>query len=356
MMKYMKNALFVLGAAMLAGGLLVACDADTEGTDGQQVSGLQTKVQQLEEQVLQLEERLDQSVQEQVAQSKTGKASLRIIPDILKYPKGRRGEGQVWFYAAGLEPHQWFTVGVYDPGLEAELGIQLINPGIEMQANAAGGYMGTLSELRPGRYDMTSPQVEQEGGVIEVRLRDGDTGALLATAPWVICGSTGESYWCRAAEDPLVEAAEAPEDLFLRMLEEMGLGGAVGYRGIVYELDRFQVEDNLFQLRMGSEPYWGYAAEERINGTEGDGFVMTINLGDTLRFSRLGTSSRRTTKAHYLTITELGIDVDVGPGVRIEPWELKPDKAGEFVIDDRSDPGKHGKVLLIVNEPPDGSG
>ncbi|MCH8993136.1 MAG: hypothetical protein IIA44_15460, partial [Acidobacteria bacterium] len=88
----------------------------------------------------------------------------------------------MWVYAAGLQPHQWFTISVYDPGLEAELGLQLLSPGIEMQANAAGGYIGTLGDLSPGRYDMTSPQVETEGGVLEVSLRDGDTGALLATA------------------------------------------------------------------------------------------------------------------------------------------------------------------------------
>ena len=136
-----------------------------------------------------------------------------------------------------------------------------------------------------------------------------------------------------------------------------GALGDVGYRGVVYELDRFQVEDGLFQLRIGATPYWGYDVEQRINAPEeADGIVMTINLGDTLRFSRLNTSGSRTTKPHRLVIAELGIDVDVGPGVRIEPWELKPDKVGEFLIDDPTDPGKHGKVLLIVNEPPDGSG
>ena len=355
MMKYMKNALVVLGAAILASGLLAACSADTEETDAQ-VSGLQTQVQQLEQQLDQLGQRLDQSVEDQAAQSETGKASLRIIPDILRYPKGRGEEGGVWFYAAGLEPHQWITISVYDPGLEAELGLQLLSPGIEMQANAAGGYMGTLGELRPGRYDMTSPQVETDGGVLEVRLRDGDTGALLATAPWVICGSEGESYWCRAAEALLPEVPEAPEDLVRRVMAEVALEAAGGYLGIVYNVDRFQVEDNLFQVRMGFEPFWGYGVEERINATEGDGIVMTINLGDTIKFDALRTSGSRTTKQHHFAIAGLGIDVETGPGVRIEPYELKPEITGEFVIDDPSDPGKHGKALLIVNEPPDGSG
>ena len=338
---------------MLAVGLAGACTSASEDAYDEQIGELQRQVQDLEEQLQQALAAEPEAL---------GRPTIVVIPPILRFPRATlQRMGAVWFNVSGLEPNQWFRVTVADEELATVLGraeseLVLVNPESLIQANAVGGYAGTLLEIRSGRG--LSDKTAKQGGVVTVSLRDADTEALLATAPWVICGSELENLWCAGAEDPLpAEAPEAPEDFFLRMVEEFGLlVGEVAYRGIVYELDRFQVEDDLFQLRMAGEPYWGYAVEERINGTEGDGIVMTINLGDTLRFSRLGTSGSRTTKPHFLTITGLEIEVDVGPGVRIEPWELKPDKVGEFVIDDRSDPGKHGKVLLIVNEPPDGSG
>ena len=364
MVTRLTRNLTALAIGILATGLVVACTNDGE-RQAQRTAELETVVQQLEQRVQELEGQLETEVAEPTEQGVTRRPALQITPAIMRYPKNRSpGAGQVWFNGSGLKPGQFFELTFTDAvSDEARFKRQRLvlydGADILLQANNAGAFAGTLAELRPGDHTPgMRAETQQEGGVVTVEVRDTDTGEVLASAPWVICGQTRENYWCPGADDPLpAEAPEAPEDLFFRMAEELGLlGGAVGYRGIVYELDRFQVEDNLFQLRIGSEPHWGYAAEERIDATAGDGIVMTINLGDTLKFSRLGTSSRRTTKDHRLAITELGIDIEVGPGVRIEPWELKPEKAGEFVIDDPTDPGAHGKVLLIVNEPPDGSG
>ena len=116
---------------------------------------------------------------------------------------------------------------------------------------------------------------------------------------------------------------------------------------VVYELDNWVVEDGNFELRMGTEPYWGYEAEARPASKIGDGITMTANVGDTLRFARLRQSGSRSTKLHHFTIEGLGIDIPLGD-VSVEPFEIVLTIEGTFVIDDSTDPGEHGKAVLIV--------
>ena len=117
---------------------------------------------------------------------------------------------------------------------------------------------------------------------------------------------------------------------------------------VVYVLDNWVVEDGNFELRMGPEPYWGYEAESRPTSTVGDGIIMTANVGDTLQFARLRQSGSRSTKPHNFTIEGLGIDIALADG-NVEPFEIGPlTTEGTFVIDDSTDPGEHGKAVLIV--------
>ena len=333
MAKRLRNALTIFAGGILVAGVLSGCAGGTSDVE-QQLAESQTQIAELETQVQRL-----QAGQAEAAGQQTGLeeqalgrpvgATLVVKPRIFKFPERRlRTRGDVWFSGSGLEPSQRFTLTIEAFGVE---GVVVPLPGDMRQASGEGTFAVGTPGIRPGRF--LDPDIELRGGAFLVKLWDMETEALLATTPWLVCGQSRENEWCEASE----ETALVPEPV---------VEGA----GTVYKLDRFQVEDNLFQLRMGAEPYWGYNADERINATEGDGIVMTIKLGDTLKFDALRTSSRRTTVDHRLTIAELGIDVEVGPGVRIEPWELKPEMAGEFVIDDSSDPGKHGKVLLIVTE------
>ena len=125
--------------------------------------------------------------------------------------------------------------------------------------------------------------------------------------------------------------------------ERKAVGGPV-----VYVLDNWVVEDGNFELRMGAEPYWGYEAESRPLSKTGDGIIMTANVGDTLQFARLRQSGSRSSKPHNFTIEGLGIDIPLADGA-IEPFEIGPlTIEGTFVIDDSSDPGEHGKAVLIV--------
>ena len=116
---------------------------------------------------------------------------------------------------------------------------------------------------------------------------------------------------------------------------------------VIYMLDNWVVEDGNFELRMGSEPYFGYDAEARISSNRGEGITMTANVGDTLQFARLRQSGSRSTKPHNFTIEGLGIDIPLADAA-VEPFEIVLTIEGTFVIDDSTDPGEHGKAVLIV--------
>ena len=325
MAKRHSGAVTMFVGVILVAGVLSGCARGTSDVD-QQIAELETQVQQL--QAAQMEASAQLALEEQ-APGRPLAASVIVTPSIFKFPERRLStSGDVWFSGSGLEPSQRFTLTIEAFGVE---GVVVPLPGDMRQASDDGTFAVGTPGIRPGRF--LDPEIELRGGAFLVKLWDMETEALLATTPWLVCGQSRENPWCDAAE----ETALVPEPV---------VEGA----GTIYKLDRFQVEDNLFQLRIGGTPYWGYDVDARINATEGDGIVMTIKLGDTIKFDALRTSSSRTTVEHHFAIAELGIDVEVGPGVRIEPYELKPEIAGEFVIDDPTDPGKHGKVLLIVTE------
>ena len=173
----------------------------------------------------------------------------------------------------------------------------------------------------------------QSGGVFNVKLWDMETDTLLASTPLVICGSNGENPWCLPEEEVVAEP------------------GA----GTVFNVARIRIEDGFFQLRVGSTPLFGYEADSRIDSNVGDGWVMTIALGDSIVINeRL---ENRGSVDHHLTIADLGIDVTLTPDQRItDGFVIKPDRVGEFVINDSSDPDGHGKALLVVTEATGGAG
>ena len=271
----------------------------------------------------------------------------RAGPSLIAIPAAipMHGSEVAEFAGSGFAPGEIVRISITDQfGLTWDI-TSSVTP-IPLEVNTAGAFVGQLKIERWATRSIGEP------GPLSLNVTPFDDHTnILATTPLILCPADLKGQQVSLSCEP----TEAPEDMFLRMAEELGLLGDA-YIGIVYELNRFAIEDNLFQLRMGSEPYWGYAAEERPDSTQGDGLVMTINLGDTIKFDRLGTSGSRSTKDHHFTITELGIDITLTPGERIEPYELKPDKAGEFVIFDSEDPDGHGKTLLIVNEPPGGGG
>ena len=123
--------------------------------------------------------------------------------------------------------------------------------------------------------------------------------------------------------------------------------------GTVYDVDAFVVEDGNFEMRM-LEGYWGYQTEGRPSTRAGE-LLIKAKVGDTIKFGVIRQSGSRSTKAHHFTIEGLGIDINLDEsygtgGARVEPFEIKLDQAGTFVIDDSTDPGEHGKATLVVEE------
>ena len=116
---------------------------------------------------------------------------------------------------------------------------------------------------------------------------------------------------------------------------------------IVFELDSWVVEDGLYQLRMGLEGYWDYAAGDRLDTGGGSEILMTVRVGDTMKFRLVRQSGGRSTKPHFFTIEGLGIDEPLADA-NLEGFEIKLDKAGTFFIDDSSDPGAPGVAKIVV--------
>ena len=318
MVKRFRNIFALLGVALLAVGLLAACSTDTSGLE-QQIAGLQTQVGQLEEQL--------QSVQGQAPEA-VAQPTIMVNPSFYKYPEGNKPAGDLWFYGSGLEPGQWYELSISADG--ALLSIDLLADDVLRQANDDGAFAVTLAAIRPDRSHPLNLESGQRGGVFVVSLWDADTDALLASTPFVVCGSDLENSWC----DSAFESAVVPVPV---------VEGA----GTVWNMGRIRIMDDWFQLRVGSEAKWGYEADSRLDSRDGDGLVITIALGDTIAMERL---EDRGTTDHNFTIVGLGIDVAMVPDQRIEPYEFTPDKAGEFEIDCSLHPGAHSNIRLIVTE------
>ena len=324
MVKRYGTGAILLAVVILLTGLLASCTGDGDEENRQKIAELRAELQA---QVQQLEEQLNARggfEAERQSRDVERKPTLIVKPLIFKFPERRLSTvGDIWFMGSGLEPGQWFSITIDTEGSETTVGFDM-----ERAANEHGVFALGTPGVRPERF--LGAQFEQRGGVFIVKLWDTETGALLASTPWAVCGLDRANEWCEAA----VATALVPEPV---------VEGA----GTIYNIARIRIQDGLFQLRMGADAYWGYEAEARIDSTSGDGWVMTIKLGDTIKLDRL---EDRGTVNHNFTIAELGIDIAMTPDQRIEPFELKPDKVGEFVIDDSSDPGAHGKALLIVTE------
>ncbi len=121
----------------------------------------------------------------------------------------------------------------------------------------------------------------------------------------------------------------------------------------VYEIDEIVMEDNKIELRIGSEPYWGYAARDRLSSTEGDGLLITAFVGDTLEIGAVRQSDDRSSMDHFLTIEGLGVDIPTAGRLPLRNADAEKvvillDKAGTFIVDDSSDPGEHGKFEIVV--------
>ncbi|MCH8847558.1 MAG: hypothetical protein IIC32_01115, partial [Chloroflexi bacterium] len=131
-------------------------------------------------------------------------------------------------------------------------------------------------------------------------------------------------------------------------------GEAMAAEPVVYTLDEIRVRETVFELRMGDEALWGYDAGLRVRTDEVGDITITINVGDSLVFPDGLTSSSSNSQSHYITIDELGIDIEipVDDGGGIQPgYTITPTEAGTFRLycSAHPEPEAHGNFFIVVS-------
>lgn len=125
---------------------------------------------------------------------------IRLDPPVLLWPDGRVRNKGIWVYASGLQPGQWFE-------LSFEVGGKKATPtlaGLTLpQADATGSFAGALLvDGREGR-DFLSAEMTATSGPVTVELTDLDTGQVMATVSWILCGLDRDEAFCGPAEELL---------------------------------------------------------------------------------------------------------------------------------------------------------
>jgi hypothetical protein len=190
-----------IGAVLVLALVLVTACANTDELE-QQVADLRQEVEQEKAARMAAEEAGFQQMAAAVGELSNQPPGVQMLvePAIFEYPEGRirtrNAPGTVWVFGSGLQPGQWFELTVQTQGNE----IPLSFPGdFVRRASADGTFAATLSEFRhpfyPLHRDGGGP-----GGIFTFLLRDSDTGALLASTPWAVCGIERENPWCSAAK------------------------------------------------------------------------------------------------------------------------------------------------------------
>ena len=247
MPKQFRKVLMLFGLAILGMGLLSACS-----DDGDDNSALEGKISALEAQVEQLE-------QAQAAQSEATLAAIDQVNAVVT------SHG----FATGIVGQRATTSEVL---LEIRASLEAVQEGLDaaIAAAAAGGGGGSAA---PAGVDA----------------RVGRDGPF---EPFVIKLSAVGTFAIDDSQDPGSHGT-----VTLTITEGAG--------GTVYTVDQWVIEDGNFELRMGADAYWGYAAEQRIDSNAGDGIVLTGVVGDTISINRLRQSGSRATGHHNFTIEGL---------------------------------------------------
>ena len=122
----------------------------------------------------------------------------------------------------------------------------------------------------------------------------------------------------------------------------------------MYEVAELVVDDERFELRMGTERFWGYAPEAVVSSTAPlGGIAMRVSPGDTIRFATVRSSASGSTRVHGITVPELGVDIELAPGESRDRVEIVVCELGTYAIDDYRDPGSHAYADIIVEERPE---
>ncbi|MCI0778919.1 MAG: hypothetical protein J4N32_02785, partial [Chloroflexi bacterium] len=118
----------------------------------------------------------------------------------------------------------------------------------------------------------------------------------------------------------------------------------------VIEIEAIRYEDDLIELRIGPEPRFGYEANARIKSNEGGGWIIQLDVGDTLIVGEIEQSSSRSTLPHAFTAADLGVrfplDAVEGGGT-VSGWKFTFYDEGVYPIGDAHE---HGKAFILVGD------
>jgi outer membrane murein-binding lipoprotein Lpp len=206
----------VTAVTFLATGLLAACGDDAAEAERdelrQQVDQLRMQTEQLQTE-LAVAQASAQALLEPLAERRDvgEEPMIKVIPEIWAFPERRlRTAGDVWFVGSGLEPGQWYRITVHHDGGLGEM-MDFAEDRVRM-ANEEGAFAVGTPFVRPGRFFGVPVDWEDPGGVWVVKLWDMDTDELLASTPWVVCGSARENEWCEAAEPTALVPSDDEEE------------------------------------------------------------------------------------------------------------------------------------------------
>ncbi len=251
----------------------------------------------------------------------------------------RIGDTDKWGHAAGEEvpsnTAEGFTVTVRQgdiiyleslrsssSGTTRTHNFSITEYGIDIPVSSGDRFPYTFTADKMGEFAIHDSLGDDHGPATLIVLAAGEWSAGAANQP-------DAAEW--QAEQDAIAAAAAAE----------AAGGIVA-------VDEIKVEDGLYELRVGTEPLFGYEANARPKSTDVGGIVITMKVGETLKIGEISSSGSRSTMAHGFSIVELGVEFIIPAGESAgKNIEIKFDKAGEFnIIDTVGDIRGIAKIIV----------
>lgn len=132
--------------------------------------------------------------------------TISVYPSVMRWPVERSNGAGVWIMGSGLEPGQWFEIWAGVNGLADDIALFGLEGASLRQANREGAFALAFSiSGRVEREDLETLLTESRfNGPVTVSLVDMDTGEVLATTPWLLCGREQAEPWCASAQDVLI--------------------------------------------------------------------------------------------------------------------------------------------------------
>ena len=211
-------------------------------------------------------------------------------------------------------------------------------------------FWNIVARDRVGNETITDVDTIFTAGFPRLRFKVDDTDPGTPTGLAVTTPGTDQTptFTWNAAPDANLARHQVRIDVGTFSTVESATTFTVATSPVTHTLDKFRFDDLSMELRMGSEAAFGYEAGERINSADFD-IAMTINVGDSIVFPNdLTLSASKSTENHFLTIAELGIDVEISDFGAGSEFTITPTESGTFSITCSAHADSHGTATLFV--------